>query len=850
MTTAEPLARITSLKVKLGLLVAVSVTVAAVVGSVGNAGGVPVWLSIPVTILLALAVTQLLAVGMTSPLRQMTAAAGRMATGDYAVRVTDTSSDEVGDLARAFNTMARDLADVDRQRRELVANVSHELRTPLAGLVALLENLADGVAPRDPQSLTAALDQAQRTSHLVEDLLDLARVDAGKAPLSPEPVPVGPLLEGAIAEAGLGGRDVWYAARVEPVDLVVRADPARLRQLVANLLDNASRHSPTGGSVSITASRDRDRWVLEVQDQGPGIAPADRERVFEPFGTLAAADGGGGTGLGLAIARWVTDLHGGSIAFVDPEAGQSGARVRVSLPLEPSNRPALLEEEPMPTASAPTNPTAPVPVAAPPLVDGFFGSFWPDRGVPARPSLLLGSLGVGVLGGIVLPFRELGLGTFLVLLAAGGVILAASKRRDAFTLTCAALCVLLAAVPMVRAAVWIDVLCLMAGAALCMAAVTGGRTLPGFVLAGFSWPLAGLRGLPWLGRTLGRTFGRSGTLGHRAAVLRTLAWSALLLLVFGALFASADALLAEWWSAVLPDLTLGSFVLRGFVGAAVFGAVLAAAYLALNPAEVDPVPGPVRPLTHRFEWLAPVMVVNAVFAAFLVAQAAVVFGGHDYVERTTGLTYAEYVHQGFGQLTVATALTLLVIWAAARKVSRETPGDRTWLRVSLGLLCAQTLVVVFSALHRMGLYQDAYGYTQLRLLVDVFEGWLGLLVVAVVAAGVALRADWLPRFALISGVVALLGLAAINPDAWIARHNIERYDATGHVDWTYLRSLSDDAVPVLAGLEGADRGCAMGHRTAADDDWLGFNLGRHRAAAHLPPPGTPFTDLILGCRDS
>ena len=125
---------------------------------------------------------------MTSPLRQMTEAAGRMATGDYAVRVTDTSSDEVGELARAFNTMARDLDTVDRQRRELVANVSHELRTPLAGLCAVLENVVDGVAPDDPAVAPAALDQAERISRLVEDLLDLARVDAGQAPLEPQPV--------------------------------------------------------------------------------------------------------------------------------------------------------------------------------------------------------------------------------------------------------------------------------------------------------------------------------------------------------------------------------------------------------------------------------------------------------------------------------------------------------------------------------------------------------------------------------------------------------------------------------------------------------------------------------------
>jgi signal transduction histidine kinase len=841
--TVEPLARVASLKVKLGLLVVASVVVAAVVASAGRAGGVPVWLSIPVTIALALAVTQLLAVGMIAPLRQMTAAAGRMATGDYAVRVTDASSDEVGDLARAFNTMARDLSTVDRQRRELVANVSHELRTPLAGLVAVLENLVDGVAPRDPQSLGAALDQAQRTSHLVEDLLDLARVDAGKAPLTPRPVPVGPLLEAAIAEAGVTGRDVWYGARVEPVDLVVHADPDRLRQLVANLLDNASRHSPSGATVAVSATRTGEHWLLEVEDEGPGVAPDDREQVFEPFGTLTVDDGGGGTGLGLAIARWVTDLHGGSIRFVDPSPGHAGARVRVSLPIEPSDRPAPIREAEPPTL--PTPPSA-VDVPAASLLDGIFGRFWPDRGVPARLSLLLGAVGVGLLGGIVMPFRDIGLGTFLVLLAAGGVTLSASRRRDAYTLTCAGLCVLLAATTVLRAADWIDVLSLMAGAALCLCTVTGARTPLGFVLSGIAWPLAGLRGLPWLGRTLTRLTG----LGHGAAVVRTVVWSLLGLLVFGALFASADALVAQWWSDLLPDLSLGSAVLRAFVTVAVGGAVLGAAYVALNPPIVDAVGLEGRPVVHRFEWLAPVFVVNAVFAGFLVAQAAVIFGGHDYVERTTGLTYADYVHQGFGQLTVATALTLLVIWVTARKVPRATVGDRVWLRVSLGLLCLQTLVVVASALHRMNLYQDAYGFTQLRLLVDVFEGWLGLLVVAVVAAGVVLRAAWLPRFALISGVVALLGLAAINPDAWIAQQNLDRYADTGRIDWSYLRSLSDDAVPVLANLPVDQRRCALANRSAPSDDWLEWNLGRSRAADDLTGDSPTLAQLDSLCPGS
>ncbi len=241
--------QVTSVKVKLGLLVAVSVTVASIVAAVGAVGSVPAWLSIPVTVATALGVTQLLAVGMTSPLREMTAAARGMARGDYSARVTATSSDEVGELARAFNRMADDLAAVDRQRRELVANVSHELRTPLAALCAVLENLVDGVAEPDPVALRTALDQAERLSALASDLLDLARVDAGAARLSTTQVPVLELLERAVAEARVVGREVRYDVRVTPADLTVPADPARLHQLIANLLDNASRHSPAGGVV-------------------------------------------------------------------------------------------------------------------------------------------------------------------------------------------------------------------------------------------------------------------------------------------------------------------------------------------------------------------------------------------------------------------------------------------------------------------------------------------------------------------------------------------------------------------------------------------------------------------------
>jgi signal transduction histidine kinase len=823
--------QVTSVKVKLGLLVAVSVTVAAVVAALGTGGGVPFWLSVPVTVALALAVTQLLAVGMTSPLREMTTAARRMARGDYSGRVSATSGDEVGELARAFNRMAEELAAVDRQRRELVANVSHELRTPLAALCALLENLVDGVAEPDPVALRAALDQAERLATLATDLLDLARVDAGQAQLSTARVPVLQLLEQAVTEARGSGREVAFAVDATPPTLTVLADPARLRQLVANLLDNASRHSPTGGVVRVTALQTGGGWRLEVADQGPGVPTPDRDRVFERFGTLAESGGGGGTGLGLAIARWVADLHGGSIHFVDPEPPGTGARVRVDLPSEPPRHvPTTSQEHVMsgPVRSPAAHDPAPAGAVRPPepAMDALFGRFWPEAAVPGSVRAVLAALGVGVLAAVVLPFRDLGLGTFLVLLAAGGVVLGSSAhRRSPFTLACAALCVLLAATVAVRDAPWIVVLCLLAGAVVCVVGVVQGRTLPGFVLAGVAWPLAGLRGLPWLGRSVRAVTGH----GSSAAALRTTVWSLLAVTVFGLLFASADAVFATWAGALVPDLRLDSFVLRGFVTVAVGGVVLAATYLSLNPPDVEPRSGPTRPVAHRYEWLAPVLLVDAVFLLFLGAQATVVFGGHDYLERTTGLTYAAYVHEGFGQLTVATALTLLVVWAAARKAPRATLTDLAWLRGSLGLLCVLTLVVVASALYRMHVYQEAYGFTRLRVLVDVFEGWLGLLVLGVLAAGARLRAAWLPRAALLTGAGLLLALAAVNPDAWIARHNLDRYDETGKVDWTYLRDLSADAVPVLATLPDDVVACALTGREPTDDDWLEWNLGRQRA---------------------
>ncbi len=339
----RPLDPVRSLKVKLGLLVGASVTVAALLVWAGLQTGVGTRFTLPTAIVLSLVVTQVLARGMTSPLREMTAAARAMATGDYSRRVRATSHDEVGELAQAFNRMADDLSSVDRQRRELVANVSHELRTPVTALRAQLENLVDGVTPTDPATLRIALGQTERLGTLVTQLLDLSRLEAGAVPFDAAHLPVRPFLSEAVAAAGMVDaavdRDVRWELDVRPDDLAVVADPGRLHQVIANLLDNAARHSPRGGTVRVTAHQARDgrgAVVLEVADEGPGIAAEDRERVFERFhrGSGSGRDPSptGGTGLGLAIARWAVGLHGGSIEVGDSDAG---AVIRVELPGAP-----------------------------------------------------------------------------------------------------------------------------------------------------------------------------------------------------------------------------------------------------------------------------------------------------------------------------------------------------------------------------------------------------------------------------------------------------------------------------------------------------------------------------------
>ncbi|WP_326596709.1 HAMP domain-containing sensor histidine kinase [Streptomyces sp. NBC_01803] len=330
-----------SVKAALGWLVIVSVVITTLLILVAYRSDIELQVIAIIAIIACLLVTQFVAHSLAAPLVEMTSAARAMARGNYSRRVRVSRRDELGDLALAFNRMAADLQSVDRQRKELVANVSHELRTPIAGLRAVLENVVDGVSEADPQTMATALRQTERLGRLVEQLLDLSRLENGVGvPLQPRGFEVEPYLSAVLNDATVALRrghartDVKFRLDVTPGHLIAHADPERLDQVVTNLVDNAVKHSPRNGQVTVVARAGHGPGglVLEVLDEGPGIPQAQRELVFERFGR-GTIDGvtprDGGTGLGLAIARWAVDLHGGTIGVAE---SRRGCRIRLTLP--------------------------------------------------------------------------------------------------------------------------------------------------------------------------------------------------------------------------------------------------------------------------------------------------------------------------------------------------------------------------------------------------------------------------------------------------------------------------------------------------------------------------------------
>jgi signal transduction histidine kinase len=327
----RPLARIGSIKLKLSIVIVAGVAVTALVAVAGVRAGLPLAVCALAGVAVALALVHVLARGLTAPLREMAAATRAMARGEHGRQVPVRTRDEVGELAVAFNRMSAELAEVDRMRRDLVANAAHELRTPISALRVRLENLVDGVEEPDRETLRTTLAQVERLGRLMEQLLDLSRLEAQGVTLEAREFPVRPLLDRVAAEARLGAGEAVRVAVTAPGGLLATGDPERMHQVVANLVENAIRHSPPGGTVNLGAAGGNGRVRIEVCDDGPGIPDAEVERVFERFYRAdAARSGDAGAGLGLAIVRWIVDLHGGQVRA--ERAEPSGCRMVVTLP--------------------------------------------------------------------------------------------------------------------------------------------------------------------------------------------------------------------------------------------------------------------------------------------------------------------------------------------------------------------------------------------------------------------------------------------------------------------------------------------------------------------------------------
>ena len=490
--------------------------------------------------------------------------------------------------------------------------------------------------------------------------------------------------------------------------------------------------------------------------------------------------------------------------------------------------------------------------------------YWPGPGRPASPATVLAVLAATVVAALSVPLDRAGAGWLVTAMAAVAALVTARVVRTAEAVPAlvgrkpdtgspdrflwAAATVALLAVAAVRSAGWLFALCLLTATMTTALALTAGRSVRSIAVTYVLVPFAAARGGVWLARgALGlRDRGRAG---GRVRVLATLAVSVALLTVFGALFVSADPAFARIFEAALPDLDAGTIARLIFVSAVTAPLFAGFAYLRAAPPSTGRLERTEGRKVGRLEWAVPLGLLVLLFAAFTAIQVPVLFGGDRHVLETGGLTYAEYARSGFWQLCMVIGLSLVVLAGAARWAPRTGRADRILLRVLLGALAVLTLVIVASALHRMHVYTGSYGLTRLRLLVAACEAWFGAVLVMVLVAGVRIRAPWLPRIAIATGVLILLGLAGANPDGMIADDHVRRFGGTDRLDMRYLADLSPDAAPALAGLntDPEIRNCLlMGIGDAMPaDDWRGWNLSRETARDLIAR--FPVTDRVA-CR--
>ncbi|KOV77132.1 hypothetical protein ADL03_41930 [Nocardia sp. NRRL S-836] len=454
--------------------------------------------------------------------------------------------------------------------------------------------------------------------------------------------------------------------------------------------------------------------------------------------------------------------------------------------------------------------------------------WWRPPAEAAPAQVLAVGLVAGLAGALLAPPGS-GIGWVLAgLVGVGAVLFHAGKPTVERALWLAAALAFLA-MGFLRAAEWLFPLSVLASMVCGSIAMAGGKSVRGLVFGAVGVGLAGFRSIPWVSRSLSKR----GPKSVRPFI--SVGVALLLLVVFGSLLAGADKAFNDFLESMVPDWEVGEYVRTGFFGGvAAFGA-LGACYLVAAPARInEDVAG--KPGSLRLkDYGLPVGVLVVLFTGFVGTQIAVLFGGEAYVMRTAGVTFAEYARTGFWQLLWVTILTLAVIAGVARFAVKTTARDRLWLRVLLGALAVLTLVIVTSALSRMWFYQQAYGWTVLRLLVASCELWLGVVYLMVIASGITLRANWLPRAVVGTGAAFFLAVAVANPERVVAEYNVTRFEATQKIDTYYLSTLSADAVPALLRLPEEKRDCALKWLRApgVETDWREWNLARHNARESL-----------------
>ncbi|MFG2007854.1 DUF4153 domain-containing protein [Micromonospora sp. NPDC048868] len=492
------------------------------------------------------------------------------------------------------------------------------------------------------------------------------------------------------------------------------------------------------------------------------------------------------------------------------------------------------------------------PVPRPP---SFLDTRWPgpaptqDRAVPL--AVLAGALGLA----FFVPLTRTGIGWFLGWLALTVAVVLAVRRTGAelpradrrIRAGWAVAALALLSVLAFRNAWWLVTFCVLGALCCATLAIVGGRLVRSILFSLVAAPFAALRGLPWVRGHL-----HAPANPHLARrVVGSAAATVVALIVFGALLSSADGAFSVMLGELVPEVD-GGATFRWILLAAVGGlCAVAAVYTLAAPPDLSTMD---RPGTRRFglvEWAPVISALTLLFAGFVAVQFTVLFGGQRHVLRTAGLSYAEYARSGFWQLVVVTMLTLAVLGGVARWARRDRAVERHLLRVLLGLLSVLSFVIVGSALSRMYTYQKAYSFTGERLFVMAFELLLGTVFLMILVAGLRWRGAWIPGTTVALAVVMLLGLAVLNPEDYAARRNIARYEQTGKIDAWYLRALSADATPALAGLPDPVRRCTLSW-VAKDldesDPWYAWNLGRIRARAALDRAGPGAVGGPRDCR--